>query len=62
MSRAALTIGVTIRLLGETHERLVERRRETRVPTNCYVEQAIIEKLDRDDQATKQKPRHRAAS
>lgn len=61
MSQAALTVGVTIRLRGEIHERLVECRRETRVPSNAFIEQAIVEKLDREHRPAKRTRRRKIA-
>jgi predicted transcriptional regulator len=58
VSQATLTIGVTIRLRGEVHDRLVDHRRNTRVPSNAFIEEAIVEKLDRES-PIKAKPRRR---
>jgi predicted HicB family RNase H-like nuclease len=48
-----------IRFPATLHERLVERRRLTHVPTNYFVEQAVAEKLDREHP---DKPKRRKAA
>jgi hypothetical protein len=57
VSRAV--VPTLIRFQASTHERLVERRRLTHVPTNCFVEQAVAEKLDREKP---DKPKRRKAA
>ena len=49
-------VAMTVRLPDAIHERLVEHRRATRVPTAAFVEQAVEAKLNREQPL---KPRRR---
>ena len=54
-------VAMTVRLPDVIHERLVEHRRATRVPTAAFVEQAVEDKLNRE-QPTKPKRRRKPAT